>query len=585
MSLKITIVKGPGAGAVHEFPATVEHVEIGRDPAHCAVVFPADATAIGRRHLVIQRLAGRYKLEVNLRNPVLLDGRTPFDGEELGPSQEIDLGHGAAVLRVETIFDSALPATLPGRVAEQPSQIAARLGGRARLLAAALGLVLLGTAASGGYLWFQQRETQRAVSAALTEGSRREAQTVSADHLRRAAQSTYLVMLVRADGEEVPFGTAWSVGQGALATNAHVAETFDQRTPGQRIVVRGTTPPYEPIEIERITLHPDYARFQTMWERTTPMRAAGVGVTAVSPPGAGYDVALMHPVAGARLAPPLTIAADRSLAGLGAGAAIAFVGFPMERLAAGGVNPRAPVPQTQIGHVTAATDYFLLPSTDAERHLVQHSLPATGGASGSPVIDVRGEVIAVLSGINVVMLNPETRTPSAAGVNFAQRADLVRELMDGSAERRSAARDAIWQEGIASFGDPMQKIPQAILAMWRQQLGADAPPPERVFTEAGALTDKPEPGFVAKLFPGNIATPGRYLVTAVSRTRQNLILLVTRRGSVVARSDDRQWFPFLARDVGAGESLDVIIGAPDRNERVEYELTIWRVPPRAAAMR
>ena len=56
--------------------------------------------------------------------------------------------------------------------------------------------------------------------------------------------------------------------------------------------------------------------------------------------------------------------------------------------------------------------------------------PVTGGASGSPIFNANGEVVALLCGGNIVpQVKTEkgilTRLPSAALVNFAVRADLL----------------------------------------------------------------------------------------------------------------------------------------------------------------
>jgi len=139
----------------------------------------------------------------------------------------------------------------------------------------------------------------------------------------------------------------------------------------------------------------------------------------------------------------------------------------------------------QTGIITAVTDYWGSQADEGDRLLVQHNLPSTGGASGSPIFDQNGDVVAVLCAGNTTYTLPtETkiaverakakvvaaledqlgtenlsaedkakaieaakarlgqisslkvgvedleRAPSAAQINFAQRADILKELLD-----------------------------------------------------------------------------------------------------------------------------------------------------------
>ena len=54
----------------------------------------------------------------------------------------------------------------------------------------------------------------------------------------------------------------------------------------------------------------------------------------------------------------------------------------------------------------------------SSRLLLQHDLPATGGASGSPIVGASGRVVALLNAGNLFMVNGD-RVPNAALINFA----------------------------------------------------------------------------------------------------------------------------------------------------------------------
>ena len=93
------------------------------------------------------------------------------------------------------------------------------------------------------------------------------------------------------------------------------------------------------------------------------------------------------------------------------------------------------------GFISSLTDVFMCRTDPAHRLLIQHSVPVTGGASGSPLIDPSGKVIGIVNGGNTSVMKSEdsatgkTRTPNAALINFAQRVDLLRALADGQGRR------------------------------------------------------------------------------------------------------------------------------------------------------
>jgi hypothetical protein len=585
MTLKISVIDGPTQGEVHEFGDEVELVEIGRDPDHCKVVFPPNFTSIGRRHVSVRKIGGRYKLESNLQNPVLIDGRDAFDEEPLTRSQEVQLGRGGPRLKIETTFLNALPATDPGGGQLAPSARAARqrraLGG----ILAAVVVLVVALAGVAGYVYWTEYQSEQRLTALVAEMEKVDedapvaapaSNDLSPDTLATVAQSVYLVMIRDASGRVTPQATAWVVADGVLATNAHVAAIADELTPGQTLVVRGTTAPYDIIEIERAVKHPDWERFNAQWVEQSPVRVgAGESTNFVDLSYLGYDVGLLYAVPGSTLAPPLTIAAADTLTTLQAGEAIGFVGFPMEEIMGGGVNPNAPVPQVQVGHINALTDNFLMPGSDAERLLVQHSMISAGGASGSPIVDAAGEVVAVLSAGNYIFLDNGTRVPNASGIEYAQRADLVLELLDDEVEAVRPERDAFWQAGFATFDDPDESIPVALLAGW----AADFPDiePTQVGAWSGMIETAAGDGTLAVEISDAFTDRGFYCAIAISRSHQDIDLAFSADGTVLNSDTAYDWYPIVTWTLGEPQPVDIVVTAYTEAP-VDYELQVWFIP-------
>jgi hypothetical protein len=158
----------------------------------------------------------------------------------------------------------------------------------------------------------------------------------------------------------------------------------------------------------------------------------------------------------------LPLAPDEQLYGINIAAPIAYTGFPMENIAN---LSGAPAMRADLGTVAAVTTVYFQAGDPRECRIIHYNLVTAGGASGSPVLNEFGNVIALNSAgdyiHNVVQAvaakagegGKTTSEPIRVGIGFkyGQRVDMLRELMDGSADRLQPAREAEWRR-IASSG-------------------------------------------------------------------------------------------------------------------------------------
>lgn len=576
MPIRITLASEPEAGRVYEFPDSQPVVVVGRHPS-CDVVFDADATQVSRYHLAFERKLARYRLVMQADNPVWIDGEEAFEGDELPAAALLALGGpDGPCLQVETVEEDDLPPTQRYARHDSAARVAATAARRARTLLALLLAAMVAVALALTWMRHADRQDLAALMAEARSGGGAQAEEQLAARLREAQRSVYLV--AAKDGQGItPFGTAFVVEGGMLVTSAHVAEQFADMGEGLTLVVRAAGAPARDFKITEVIMHPHYRRFEDAWSAYGPLAAGAGGANRPIVGAGGYDVAVLRVSAAdaAGLGAALPLAADADLVALEPGDSAGYVGFPIESAALGGVNLDDPEAQLQIGRLTALTDFFLVKSDMADRQLLQHSLPVQGGASGSPLLDRRGQVIGVVSGGNLVEINAQgTRVSTGIGVNFAQRADLVREVLSGDAAARTAEREALWQRRLKRY----QNEVDVALADWAGSHGLASVPTALVQVD-GRTAENARYDMPAFVHPFTVPKAGWYLFLATSRNRENIDMMLiedTAKGpKLVGLDTSPDHYPGVEFAGEAGNELQVVIPGP---VDTDVRLRIFHLP-------
>lgn len=233
-----------------------------------------------------------------------------------------------------------------------------------------------------------------------------------AEVAKRYQDAVAVVVIAAPNGERIPYGTAWAAAPGKFATNAHITE------PVKKFIKKGLT--------VQVQLNNSLKIYDVTAAKSHPAYQDGkfdVGVLTVSKND--------HPV--------LKVASTKRLKQLSSGEEMALIGFPMENLQKNNINIDKPLASVQIGNLVALSDFTLKDAGFDNNYQVRHSIPATGGASGSPIFTQDGNVVAVLRGGNVFVdidvdyktgkAKLKRRMANAALINFGVRVDLINDLL------------------------------------------------------------------------------------------------------------------------------------------------------------
>lgn len=567
MILKITNINGPMLETSHQFSDKNE-IKIGRDPSS-DIQYPAEFTAVGRNHLVLALDSGHYELRVNTKNPVYLDNQLAGDDVELPDSCVIALGTAnGPSFRVERIESNELPKTVDyGRQQE----IHQRVNRSKRWLRAALLLIVIFAGGFGYQAWqtSQRLEMINQQAGEVVADIYKELDQDIGKLVNQASQSVYLVLLKNQTGES-PIGTAWVATNNALATNAHVAEVFTQIPEDENIsfYVRSTVAPYQEHKISRVVLHPGFKAFTEAWIEAKPQVLSADGQPESVKLIPGYDVALLYPENLAGLQKPLKLADSATLANLSSGDQVAYAGFPMEGVFKQDfIKPSATI---QIANITSVTDFFRSQSSFGDMQLIQHSLPAIGGASGSPIINRKGEVIGLLSAGNVVGLTDAgDRIGSAVAINYAQRVDLLQQLIEQGEKLDITPISKRWQNGFDNYDNPEKvatkqnrQIQSNILQGWKEYVGISEATKLMQQTIEFNLNQRLE-NIPAVTVEFDTPSTGNYLILATEDKQSDIDMVVgvvkQNKFRVLQRNTRGDFYPNFNVKVDAGERLVIYV--------------------------
>jgi len=446
-----------------------DRVVFGRQ-LDCDVQYPPEETAVARHHFAIARKpSGSWTVELFGTPFVAIDATPADNGQVVRDGARIELGriggpaftlHISEDARTDNYLKTAGQAEAPS-----PRAVATQASTMARLARAVAGLavvVALGGAGFAAYNMISASNTAARLDAAqkgFADALAREASLRIGPEVRaHLSRAVYHVQLQDAQQRIQAGGTAWVVGSNLLATNAHVAIL---RAPGENGAI------YEVVEHK---LHPGYVPFNAFLQSDQRLISQyRGGIKWLS--GNGYDVATLRVTGTLPDNARLELATPDEIKALAAGAPLATSGYPTEGLLNTWAQGIGATPQQHLGVITAVTDMFHLPAAAAQRQLVHHDLPSTGGQSGSPIVGASGRVVALLNSGNSFMVNGR-RIPNAAQVNYGQRVDLLRDLIDGSAEQKLAEAREHWKAVSENFAPGKDVFPANILDQSRPADGA-----------------------------------------------------------------------------------------------------------------
>ncbi|HAJ46423.1 MAG TPA: hypothetical protein DCL54_07580, partial [Alphaproteobacteria bacterium] len=484
-----------GQARIYHFDDNIGIITFGRQVDR-AIGFPEDDTRVSAVHFAIRRLegSGTYVYEVATGKPVYLKGKAIYEGTQVGPQDIVNVGKpNGPSLRIEAAKAGVtnmketddLARDRGGAVAGAVARSERSIG----MIAGVLGAMALTTF---GLFYFVRTLTVEQKS--LQTGLQRMAQGLTAAEKGIAEtrdavpglteekykslaalqrQVVYQVFVRQRAGDIRATATAFAImgrdGKPVLATNAHVAELKEvaDRIGAEFVVVPsggGTA-----IPIDSVRVHPGYEIAKDFAASAARLASAGLSRPMALAPS--YDVALMMPKDPSRITITAQLAPQGDLDGMRAGQSLTYAGFPAENLV--GTDPDKPEPTQQRGAVTAMTGFFMSSNPGEAAYLIQTSLPLAGGASGGPIFNLAGQVVGIANAVNMNFLqvsSDETlRMPSAALVNYGQRADLINHLLDGTADE---AWIATLKESMAAFqGNLMKSASDDLLyreATWKE---------------------------------------------------------------------------------------------------------------------
>ncbi|MEJ0051161.1 MAG: trypsin-like peptidase domain-containing protein [Methylovirgula sp.] len=558
--LTIKHVDGPLAGQEQTISDDQAQVNVGRDPDRCQIVYPPDSTIVGRVHCgLLRQPSGDWAVDLYGDHYVEIDGVAAEPRQTIRSGAKIRLGRHNGPSFIANITHAASDDL--GMTGAQQKQVSVRRVIR-RDVRVAIGLVALAVFAAVGTLIYNARLSQQ---------------------IRQRLDRAAFLVEIRHQAGGCPDwdATAWPVSRDLLVTNAHVVDEAGAGT----MLVRAPGADGKEYEVIGHILHPGYKAFADFFRRQDLVKWDD-GQLETPPTGLAYDVALLRVKGPLPEDAILPLASRHEAQSLWKGMQIESEGYPSQNISGSAILGCGATPKWRAGAIESLTDYFSSAQQNPlETLLVTHNIPITCGASGSPIIGEDGKVVAVISAFSST---GGECTPSAVQINYAQRADLVADLLDGRAGDALARDRQYWTSQLALLREAGYQEGDAIylsliLQADKTNAGIDvAAKPALDVRAPMTLAADAKSGGATGSTPLKLAGGANYVIIAYAEDETPIALtLRDASGAAVAftkpLSAESVWYPSLTytpkRD---GEYQAIISGA---RAGTQYMLRLYRWAP------
>ncbi|HUZ17714.1 MAG TPA: FHA domain-containing protein [Spirochaetia bacterium] len=238
---------------------------------------------------------------------------------------------------------------------------------------------------------------------------------------RKFAKAVYLVAFRVRGGGVQPMGTAFAISPlGVFATNAHVAQPVQMLLANRTNVLLISQGGVKQLRVASVECHPLYEDSDNVGYKTPDVAI----LRATLPGGQGLDSVVQ-------------LANEKELRELQIGSALCYIGFPQyqsEYASLDEVNAR--IYQGRLNRLLTMEEKR---GEFANQHLIEHDMYSWSGASGSPIFNAKGKVVAVHFASNRVIRKMDVvgtkqsivvADQNPAGPKWGMRVDLLREVYD-----------------------------------------------------------------------------------------------------------------------------------------------------------
>lgn len=576
---------------------TKDTLVFGRDSDVCDVIFPADETLVSRRHFALERkLSGAWTIDLYGDPYVAVNGQPAENGQALHRGDLVELGkRGGPGFEIVQLGDgNAAKKMAATQVQEKVTNPRLAVAGakRTALIGTALALLIAVGGTAGIYYWSagQGARLDQAVATLAETQAKAAADTITQTVRDKLLAASYLVYIRQPGGQEQPAGSASPIAGNLLATNAHVAALSRDLKDGQKLYVKAPGAQGRTFEVVDFKIHPGYAEFEKFLESdplyvTSTSNCKDCFAPILSGTAPGYDVAILRVADGSNLSPILEIASERELAAIGPGTPLAMSGYPLERIGSQTVQSVAATPTLSLGMVSANTDLFNLPAEPAQRKLIQHNLPGTGGNSGSPMVTPNGKIVGLHNAGSYVDVPNVGRVPNAAMIRFGQRSDMLADLVADRAEQSLTVDRAYWAKQTAAFKRGFDYWIPEILDRSKPSEKANAVPASQskhTLTSAEKFTAKDKDGKDTnrrqKIHSVNLKAGQGTTWIAYAQEKQLIQMYLVVDGKIVKQDERRIWFPFMSVKSDKDIKAEVYVVSPDNDTSYTFLEYTWDEP-------